>query len=213
MIKAVSGNVQRIEKEWATQCAFIIASEGESKGKENMEYELKLVRSKLEQEVRSSLSKMEEEMKALYRKKSTAEEKESKGKESERVLGEYSILLIKLEKDMKEIFGDDDSSVSKAVTIESMATKDKLSINPNSGDITRDHVAPAGKLGILVKSTDHGPQIHSLLDGSPLFGIMKQGDLLLEIQGIDVTNMSHVEVIKLMKNSMGRERKIKFVSL
>ena len=67
MIKAVSANVQRIEKEWKTQCAFIAASEEGSKEKIQMKKEIALVRSKLEQEIWADLSEMEEEMKALDR--------------------------------------------------------------------------------------------------------------------------------------------------
>ena len=62
MIKAVSGGVQRIEKEWNSQCAFITAGEDGTEGKKNMMIELNLVRSKIEKEVQASLSEMEEEM-------------------------------------------------------------------------------------------------------------------------------------------------------
>ena len=81
MIKAVSGGVQRIETEWNSQCALIMASEDGTEGKKNMKIELNLVRSKLEQEVRGSLSEIEEEMQVLHKKGLTGKEKEAKEKQ------------------------------------------------------------------------------------------------------------------------------------
>ena len=153
MIKAVSANVQRIEMEWNTQCAFIAASEEGSKEKTQMKKEIGLVRSKLEQEIRADLSKTEEEMKALDReivevkneiiecenegidykedaeKLTAAEEKKEKMEKTyTRVFGEYTELLNRLERDMKELFRDDAVNVLPALTIESMAIQDNLTI-------------------------------------------------------------------------------------
>ena len=88
-----------------------------------------------------------------------------------------------------------------------------VSASMATGDIVREHVAPAGKLGVVVESTVYGPQINSLRENSPLVGIMKSGDLLLEIQGVDVRNMSATKVTKLMTDLMGEERTIKFIEV
>ena len=153
MIKAVSRSVAKMEKDWKGNCAAIVASKDGSNERNQMKLELVLVRSKLENEVRDALSEMEEEMKGLKQDirrctidleevrsldmvtphdvkmlADAVEKKEVTEKTHLRVFGEYTKLLNKIEQDMKEIFVDDDVSVLPAVTIESILTKDNLTI-------------------------------------------------------------------------------------
>lgn len=145
MIKAVSRNVAKMEKDWKAHCASIAASEDGSNEKKQMKDKLKLVRSKLENEVGGALLQIEEEMKKLHGKNESAEKKEAKEKENVRVFGEYTKLLHELEEDMKEIFLNDDVSIYPAITIESIVIEDKFSIDPISGGVL-GRVALAAKL-------------------------------------------------------------------
>jgi hypothetical protein len=208
MIKAVSANVQGCEKEWNAHCTSLVASEEGSKEFTKMKNETPFLRSKVEEEIRTGLAEMEVETKALHRKRGTCEEKE---KQNVRVLGEYTKLLLQVEQDMKEIFVDNEADVPPVVTIESMVTRGVMSLDPISGSVVREHTAPIGRLGLSIESTVDGPQVLSLEDSSPLIGILKKGDLLLEIQGVNVRYMSPGEVATLLTRQKGKERVIKFI--
>ena len=56
------------------------------------------------------------------------EEQEEKMTKYERAIEEYSLILVKLEKDMREIFGKEDGGVLPTVSIHSMATTHNLTI-------------------------------------------------------------------------------------
>ena len=56
------------------------------------------------------------------------EEQEEKMTKYERAVEEYSSILIKLEKDMREVFGKDDGGVLPTISIHSMITAHNLTI-------------------------------------------------------------------------------------
>ena len=146
MIKAVSNDVQSIEKEWNTHIAFIKASDGGSKGKDQMVRETKFLRTKLENEVRMVLMKDEEEMAKLQteiceniewaadgidvellqqRQKSLAELMRT----FDRVSVEYNQLLIKLEQDVRRICGaESEISHAPASSVAAIASRENLRI-------------------------------------------------------------------------------------
>ena len=64
----------------------------------------------------------------------------------------------------------------------------------------------AGTLGLVMESTVYGPEVFSLGRNSPLSGFMKKGDLLLQIQGVNVRNMTSTQAAKLLTGMIGEER-------
>jgi C-terminal processing protease CtpA/Prc len=71
--------------------------------------------------------------------------------------------------------------------------------------------APAGKLGIVVDSSNGGPTVHSIRESSPLIGILNVGDKIISIDDINVSQMSAGGVTKLMgQKAQQSERKIAF---
>ena len=59
--------------------------------------------------------------------------------------------------------------------------------------------APAGKLGIIIDTTDNGlPVIHSISDKCPIAGQIKLNDMLIAVDAKDVRNMTAAQVSKLI---------------
>ena len=57
-----------------------------------------------------------------------------------------------------------------------------------------------GQLGIIVKgSLRNGPTVYAVKDYSPLFGEIHVGDRIIEIEGVDTTQSSLIEILKLLK--------------
>jgi C-terminal processing protease CtpA/Prc len=84
---------------------------------------------------------------------------------------------------------------------------------PKTGDLVEKVViAPAGKLGIVVDSTQQGPVIHTVRDDSPLLGEVVVGDVLIQVNETPCRTMKASEVTKLMVNSADKERKLVFLT-
>ena len=68
-------------------------------------------------------------------------------------------------------------------------------------------VAPAGLLGMVVDTAFHGvPTIYSIKDSSPLFGQVLVGDKLISINNIDTTDMTALQVSKLIMQLRAQKR-------
>ena len=92
-----------------------------------------------------------------------------------------------------------------------------LEDHPNA-PIRRDVMAPPGKLGLLVTgdaSTAEfglGPSIHTIQPGSPMVGLLHIGDRIVSINDVDTREFSAEEIIQVMAETSGGERKITVLS-
>jgi C-terminal processing protease CtpA/Prc len=66
--------------------------------------------------------------------------------------------------------------------------------------------APAGKLGIVIDSTQQGPVVHTVRDDSPLLGEISVGDIVIQVNGTDCRMLKSSAVTKLMVDSADKER-------
>lgn len=71
-----------------------------------------------------------------------------------------------------------------------------------------DCFAPPGPLGIIIDTTPEGPTIHSLKPTSQLLGLIKPGDLIVGLDGVDTRNMTAATFTRLMAKRSQGERKI-----
>ena len=74
--------------------------------------------------------------------------------------------------------------------------------NHNTGSISRlEFEAPReGNWGLVLESSSKtGPRIYAVKDYSPLFGLVRKGDKLLEIDGKNVSQSNLTDVTKLLK--------------
>ncbi len=78
--------------------------------------------------------------------------------------------------------------------------------------IRREVFAPAGKLGIIVDSSNDGPKIHSINSESPLIGKVFVGDYIVAVDGEDTSDWSAHNVTKLVAQKSGTVRKLIFLS-
>jgi len=68
-------------------------------------------------------------------------------------------------------------------------------------------VAPAGLLGMVVDTACHGvPTIYSIKESSPLFGQVFIGDKLISINNVDTTDMTALQVSKLIMKLRDQKR-------
>jgi hypothetical protein len=60
-------------------------------------------------------------------------------------------------------------------------------------------IAPAGKLGVVIDTPNHGPPIvHAVKDSSPISNEIRVGDKLVAVDDEDVRRWSAIEVSKLI---------------
>ena len=74
---------------------------------------------------------------------------------------------------------------------------------------TIEFVAPAGRLGIVIERSGGSPVVHQVLQTSPISNDIAVGDVLCEIDGIDIRDMSHTAIGALMTANADRERRFK----
>jgi hypothetical protein len=76
----------------------------------------------------------------------------------------------------------------------------------NEGSIRYEFEAPRkGQLGLVIESsTTTGPIVHAVKDYSPLFGLVKKGDKIVEVDGKITTHSTLTEITKLLSVKPGR---------
>jgi hypothetical protein len=106
---------------------------------------------------------------------------------------------------------DSDGAVSDGAVDEGVSAETAEDIS--SGSIpTRDVVAPAGKLGIVIDTTLEGPVVHKVNPGSPLEGILSPGDLIVAIDDVDTRAMSASSITSLMVKTCNQKRVLKVIA-
>jgi len=66
-----------------------------------------------------------------------------------------------------------------------------------------------GILGLAIEPCRRGTRIHGIKDFSPLFGLAKAGDRVVDVDGIDVTHKTTAGVAELLRRKKGRNKKIR----
>ena len=69
-------------------------------------------------------------------------------------------------------------------------------------NIERTVSAPPGKLGIIIKRSPHGCVIHTVKPESPLDGKLFGGDVILKLNGDDVTGLTAQQLTILIANNI-----------
>jgi C-terminal processing protease CtpA/Prc len=71
-------------------------------------------------------------------------------------------------------------------------------------------VAPPGSLGIVIdRSTTGKPEIQAVLDTSPIKDLIRVGDILCEINGVDTRALSNSIISALISATTGHDRQFK----
>ena len=70
----------------------------------------------------------------------------------------------------------------------------------------RDVEAPPGKLGIVVGSSEAGPVIAVVKEGSPMLGLITEGEIIAAVNGTDTRSMSASTVSSLLARSWNKTR-------
>eukprot|EP00985_Skeletonema_marinoi_P015975 scaffold8438_cov91-Skeletonema_marinoi.AAC.1 len=78
--------------------------------------------------------------------------------------------------------------------------------------VRREVFAPAGKLGIIVDTSNDGPIVHSINGDSPLVGQVFAGDYIVAVDGEDTSDWSAHNVTKLVARKSGSARKLTLMS-
>jgi hypothetical protein len=94
---------------------------------------------------------------------------------------------------------DDDLDIDKSWT-------------PNSSSIIREITAPAGKLGVVLNTSEKGPVVQSVAAGSPLEGMVWPGDVVISIDGHKARKMSAAAVNEYMSKNLFKQRKLTMMS-
>ncbi len=93
--------------------------------------------------------------------------------------------------------------------------QDGLDAHPNAL-IRRDVMAPPGQLGLLVKGNantiGYGPAVHVIKPGSPMEGLLHVEDRIVAINDVDTREFSAEDIIQVMTDTNGSERKITVLS-
>ena len=76
----------------------------------------------------------------------------------------------------------------------------------------RSIVAPAGKLGLVLRNTKDGPAIHTTKPTSPLEGKVFVGDRIVRVNCTDTTTLRAKELTKLMAGNSTKTREIVVLS-
>eukprot|EP00984_Skeletonema_dohrnii_P014675 scaffold6198_cov90-Skeletonema_dohrnii-CCMP3373.AAC.1 len=85
-------------------------------------------------------------------------------------------------------------------------------IDKPSKRVRREVFAPAGKLGLIVDTSNEGPIVHSIKDDSPLIGQVFAGDYIVAVDDEDTSDWSAHNVTKLVAQKSGRVRKLTLLS-
>jgi len=81
-----------------------------------------------------------------------------------------------------------------------------------SGKPTKDVIAPAGKLGIVIDTTIDGPVVHKVNPGSALEGLLESGDIIVAIDNVDTRAMTASAITALMVKTANQRRKLTVIS-
>ena len=74
--------------------------------------------------------------------------------------------------------------------------------------VTRECIAPPGKLQVVINSTKDGPSVQTVRSGSVLEGKVFPGDLIAAVDDIDTRSFSAEAVMELMMKRNAHERKL-----
>ena len=77
----------------------------------------------------------------------------------------------------------------------------------------RSIVAPAGKLGLVLRNTKDGPAIHTIKPTSPLEGKIFVGDRIVRVNSTDTTTLRAKELTKVMAGNSTNTREIVVLSV
>ena len=89
-----------------------------------------------------------------------------------------------------------------AIATSNIATSTENKGHPDDGKIRREHIAPAGKLGVVIDTTKYGPVVHDVKSGSPLEGVLFRGDRIVSIDDEDTSTLTASAVTKIMARKM-----------
>jgi C-terminal processing protease CtpA/Prc len=78
--------------------------------------------------------------------------------------------------------------------------------------ITREVIAPPGKLGIVIDTTIQGPVVHKVNKNSPLQGILFPGDIITAIDATDTRSMTASAITALMVQTANQQRRLTVVT-
>jgi hypothetical protein len=104
----------------------------------------------------------------------------------------------------------DESEVNaSALTTDSLSSAQKdADISATGGIDCREFRTPPGRLQVVIHSTRDGPAVHEVRAGSPLEGQLLPGDLIIAVDDVDTRTLGADEVMKMMAERSGYERKI-----
>eukprot|EP00985_Skeletonema_marinoi_P021423 scaffold13136_cov88-Skeletonema_marinoi.AAC.1 len=85
-------------------------------------------------------------------------------------------------------------------------------IDKPSKRVRREVFAPAGKLGLIVDTSNEGPIVHSIKGDSPLVGQVFAGDYIVAVDDEDTSDWTAHNVTKLVAQKSGRVRKLTLLS-
>jgi hypothetical protein len=95
-------------------------------------------------------------------------------------------------------------------TIPGEETQSQTGQKPNQ--ITREVIAPPGKLGIVIDTTIQGPVVHKVNKNSPLQGILFPGDIVTAIDATDTRSMTASAITALMVQTANQQRRLTVVT-
>lgn len=123
-----------------------------------------------------------------------------------------------LDYDFVQEFRQSSSSQSRSLgdtNSASLVTKDDNTLEAEYFQFSRYEVeAPPGRLGIVLATSDGGaPVVQAISDSSPLIGQIREGDILLMVDGIDVTDMMASDVSNLIASKQSNSARIFFMAM
>ena len=74
--------------------------------------------------------------------------------------------------------------------------------------VRREVMAPPGKLGIVIETTDKGPLVYSVKPGSVMAGMLFDGDLIIALDDENTTKWSAHTITKMIEQKSRSYRKI-----
>jgi C-terminal processing protease CtpA/Prc len=63
-----------------------------------------------------------------------------------------------------------------------------------------------GKLGIVIDTTQDGPMVNQVKEGSPLKGLLQVGDIIAKVNDVDTRAMSGAAITSLMVRTAKQTR-------
>jgi hypothetical protein len=85
-------------------------------------------------------------------------------------------------------------------------------VGQKPNQITREVIAPPGKLGIVIDTTIQGPVVHKVNKNSPLQGILFPGDIITAIDSTDTRSMTASAITALMVQTANQQRRLTVVT-